>query len=342
MYTDFFSHFSVIPKKKPSAHQLRQQAERFLKVETVEALAQNLNIPLAQLRECADKPKYFQFHLPKPNGEQRLIESADKPLRQVQKHLQQRLQAVYYTIRPDCAYGGVISPSDEALVRTIYTNAMQHVGKKWLLNFDLKDFFPNIRRQRVFEMLIASPFRFPDALAQHLSQLLTHEDHLPQGASTSPIIANLVFRAADLQLEALAREKGWHYTRYIDDMAFSGKKRFKDKHIKAIQTILEQEGFVVNLHKIAVNRIHKDQPLITGLVIKNDKPDVSDQFLRDLQGEVAIYKALVANPLSTAQAFTAQTLQHFKEQVLGKLNFLRFVRGDQHKSYLKLQAEVGG
>lgn len=340
MYFDY-TPYALIHKKKPSANQLRQQAGRFLQVSTVEALAQNLNLPLSQVKSCAEKPVYYQFHIPKPNGDQRLIESADKLLRQVHKHLQQRLQAVYYTIRPDCAYGGVISPSDESHVRTIYTNAMQHVGKKWLLHFDLKDFFPNIRRERVFEALIASPFRFPDPLAQILSQLLTHDDRLPQGAATSPVVANLLCLSADHQLEALAREKGWHYTRYIDDMTFSGKKRFKDKHITRIREILEAEGFVVNLHKVEVGRIRKDQPKITGLVIKGDKPDVSDQFLRELQGEIAIYKALTQNPLSIGQNFSAQSMQRFKEQVLGKLNFLRFVRGDTHKSFVKLKLEMG-
>ncbi|MBK6930745.1 MAG: RNA-directed DNA polymerase [Saprospirales bacterium] len=281
-----------------------------------------------------------QFHLPKPNGDRRLIESAEKPLRLIQKHLQQRLQAVYYTIRPDCAYGGMLTPFDEPHVRNIYTNAQQHIGKKWVLHFDLKDFFPNINSRRVFEVFSQAPFQFPEPVAQILTQLSTHHDRLPQGASSSPILANLVCLAADRQLNALAQSKGWTYTRYIDDMTFSGKKRFRDKHVEAVCKLLEAERFIVNLDKVAICRM-KDEPEVTGLVLKGEKPDVSPQFLRDLQGEVTFYRALTDMGNAALQTFSAQTLQRFRLQVLGKINFLRFVRGDRHKSVVKFQLELG-
>lgn len=340
MYHDF-SAYAIVQKHKPSSYQLRMQAERFLAVRSVEALAQNLNVPLDQLREHAARPKYIQFFLPKPNGDQRLIESADKPLHKIQRLIQQRLQAVYFTARPDCAYGGLITPQDEPHVRNIYTNAMRHIGKnrKWLLHFDLKDFFPNIRTTRIFEVYSSAPFHFPEPVAQLLTQLTTHEDKLPQGVSTSPILANFVCLRADHNLEALARDKGWTYTRFIDDMTFSGKKRFKEKQVEAVRQLLEAEGFIVNLHKVDISRI-KDEPEVTGLILGEKKPDVSPQFLRDLQGEATVYRALVDNVQSTMQVFSAQALQKFKLQVLGKLNFLRFVRGERHKSYLKIQMQL--
>jgi RNA-directed DNA polymerase len=338
MYFDF-SAFAFTPKHKPSSYQLRMAAEQFIALREPEMLAKNLCVPLGTLKESAEKPRYVQFYLPKPNGDQRLIESAEKPLRIVQKHLQQRLQAVYFSIRPACAYGGLLTPQDEPHVRNIYTNAMQHIGKKWLLNFDLKDFFTNIRSTLVFDMLLAAPFHFPEPLAQLISRLVTHEDRLPQGASTSPVISNLICLGIDRNLEALAAEKGWTYTRFIDDMTFSGKKRFKEKQVEAIRQMLESEGFIVNMNKLRIERV-KDEPEVTGLVLGERKPDVSAQFLRDLQGEVTIYKALADNP-HVLQTFNAQSLQKYKLQVLGKLNFLRFIRGDRHRSFLKLQGMMG-
>jgi len=328
MYFDF-THF-VAPKKKPGSYQLRMVAEQFLAIRTREELAKNLAVPLDLLLEAAEKPRYVQFHLPKPNGDQRLIESAEKPLRSIQQLLQNRFQAVYYGIRPECAYGGMITPFDEPHVRNIYTNAMQHIGKKWVMRFDLKDFFPNIRTARIFELFTSAPFLFPEPVAQLLTSLCIHQDRLPQGASTSPILSNIVCLRIDRQLEALAQTKGWRYTRFIDDMTFSGKKRFKEKHIDNIGKLLENEHFILNLDKVSICRM-KDEPEVTGLVLKTDKPDVSPQFLRDLQGEITLYRAITDMGQAALQNFNARALQRFRMQVMGKINFLRFVRGDRHR-----------
>lgn len=338
MYIDF-SHFTPT-KRKPTSYQLRLNAERFLAVRTPDELAQNLSVKPADLLEAVEHPRYVQFHLPKPNGDQRLIESAEKPLRPIQKVLQQRLQSVYYTVRPNSAYGGLITPFDEPHVRNIYTNALQHIGKKWLLTFDLKDFFPNIRSSRVFEVFSAPPFSFPPELAQLLTRLCTHQDRLPQGAATSPALSNLVCLSIDHQLESLAAARGWVFTRFIDDMTFSGKKRFKDKHLTDIAALLEADGFVVNHHKVLMCRV-KDEPEVTGLVLRGDKPDVSPQFLRDLEGEITFYRALTEMGAAALQHFNAQALQRFRQQVLGKLNFLRFVRGERHRSVVRLMMEIG-
>ena len=123
-------------------------------------------------------------------------------------------------------------------------------------------------------------------------------------------------------------------------MAFSAKKRFKEKHVDNIRQLLEQQGFIVNLHKVVICRM-KDEPEITGLVLKGATPDVSPQFLRDLQGEVTFYRALTDMGAAALQTFNAQALQRFRLQVIGKLNFLRFVRGDRHKSVVKMEMELG-
>ncbi len=332
-------YFQISNPQKLTSYQLRKMAERFLSLNTIDELATLFETNSVVLGDLAGKPAYHLFHLPKQSGGHRLIETAEPELKKMHRDLGKYLQAVYFTYRPDCAYGCLLSPADEAIPRSIYTNAKQHLGKKWLFNIDLKDYFPSISSSQIFQLFTDAPFGFEEDLAQLLTSLTTIEDRLPQGFGTSPILSNMVSLELDKKILQLARKNNWIYTRFLDDLTISSKVQFKNKRIKQLLEIIEEEGFVIHPEKTAKQRI-QDEPIVTGLVLKEKKPDVSKRFLSDLRGDIVLFNQLIRRSSSPYQIFPARTLETFRKNLFGRLNFLKFIRGEDHRSYLKLRTKL--
>jgi RNA-directed DNA polymerase len=214
----------------------------------------------------------YQWRM-KRSSSPRLIESPKPTLKAIQRRL---LREILELIPPhDNAHGFRAGRS----VRTFVT---PHVGKSVVLKMDLRDFFPSITDTRV-----AALFRtagYPELVARLLAALCTNgapvevfdepgspadgpsrwairrvyeQPHLPQGAPTSPSLANLCAFRLDCRLAGLARVSGAEYTRYADDLVFSGGSAFVRSvgrfpiHVGAIAL---EEGFSVQHRKTRVMR----------------------------------------------------------------------------------------
>ncbi len=329
-----------LEKKRLTGFQLRQKGQRFLEANAVKDMSALLACDEASLLKFAEKPIYTQWSVPKPTGGRRLIESPHPALKGVQKALSGYLQAVYYTIRPDNVFGAVVSPLDEAKTRNIYTNAERHIGKKWVLNVDIHDFFPNITREKVFHTFSSAPFLFEPKLAQWLAAITTHENRLPQGAPASPIIANLVCWDLDKQLQKTANANKWTYTRYIDDITISSDKGIKEKEVQQILDIVTNAGFEPNTDKVSLTK-SKNEPVVTGLILGPKKPDVDNKFAKDLARDMDMYLDYIARIEPFSEPLSAEALQQMHRSLVGRLAFLRFVRGQNHKSCIRLSAKLG-
>jgi len=158
--------------------------------------------------------------------------------------------------------------------RSILTNAAHHVGRQWVVTVDIRDFFPTITAPRVRACLAEIDL---DERQRHaVVQLVTRRGRLPQGAPTSPHLANLVARALDLRLAGLARSHGWTYTRYADDLTFSaGATSLPDtgcdilpprELLCIISRIVAAEHFQLAPGKTHVMSHHQRQT-VTGLVV---------------------------------------------------------------------------
>jgi hypothetical protein len=105
---------------------------------------------------------------------------------------------------------------------SIITNAKVHVGKRYVFNTDLEDFFPSITFGRVRAFFIAdNNFRLDPAVATMIAQLSCYRNQLPQGAPCSPVISNFIAHILDVNLNKMARAGNCSYTRYVDDLTFS-------------------------------------------------------------------------------------------------------------------------
>ena len=203
---------------------------------------------------------YRTFSIPKRNGGERVISAPYPSLKQVQDWIY-RVLLLPRTQLPDCAVGFIPGKS-------IVDNATPHIGSKYLLKMDLRDFFPSINLSRIiaaFQYLGYYP-----RMAYYLARLCCEEDHLPQGAPTSPILSNIVAKHLDMRLSGLAERYGFVYTRYADDLTFSGDW-IPVKFIESVSTIAVEEGFMINQEKTKIIGPWS-RKIITGVSISSGRP----------------------------------------------------------------------
>ncbi|MDA0163197.1 reverse transcriptase family protein [Solirubrobacter ginsenosidimutans] len=172
--------------------------------------------------------------------------------------------------------------------RSARTHALAHVGRRVVVRLDLEDFFAGVTAARVFGIFRAAGY--PESVAHVLTGLCTNvvpaqesvpvhwrlsrrlaTPHLPQGAPTSPALANLAAFALDRRLTGLAAAIGATYTRYADDLVLSSDRRLRTP-VAAIGAIARAEGFRVNAAKTRVMGRGRRQT-VTGVVV-NAHPNV--------------------------------------------------------------------
>ncbi|WP_462276700.1 reverse transcriptase family protein [Ferruginibacter sp.] len=175
------------------------------------------------------------------------------------KVLQNRIRLLLDTIfLPGYMYGSVKGKNN-------IQNAKEHLNKQYFFSVDLKKFFPNISHHQVNTMFCSNGFSH--TVARILTQLTTFKGSLPQGASTSPVIANLVFKETSNKLNVLSKENGLVFTTFLDDLTFSSDNDFK-AIIPAIFEIIKKDQFYIAYEKV---RYRKQYSEITGLFVKGDK-----------------------------------------------------------------------
>ncbi|MEP7377794.1 MAG: reverse transcriptase family protein [Chitinophagaceae bacterium] len=171
------------------------------------------------------------------------------------KQIQQRVNIFLQQIKlPEYVYGSVKG-------RNNIHNALAHLGNKYFLAVDLKNFFPNINHHQVFQMF--RYYNFSPTVSHILTKLTTYKGRLPQGAPTSPVIANLVFTQIGLQLYEMADNNNITFTAFLDDLEFSSLCDFKNLIQEILQKI-KSGGFYLHHKKIS----YKEKgPEVTGLLI---------------------------------------------------------------------------
>ena len=270
-------------------------------IATEAALADRLGLELGELdwladrrgaeRDSASGPlrRYDYRWRAKRDGRPRLIEAPRPRLKGVQRRV---LDEILAAIPPhDSAHG--FRPG-----RSVRSFVEGHAGRAVVIRLDLLDFFPSISAARV--VAIFRTAGYPEAVARALAGLVTNRTpgevlrgpgglalshgarriyrgrHLPQGSPTSPALANLAAYRLDCRLAGLARSAGATYTRYADDLAFSGGDdlaRSAPRFLAHVGAVALEEGFALNHRKTRVMRRGGRQGL-AGVVL-NDRPNVA-------------------------------------------------------------------
>ncbi len=254
-------------------------------------VAMVLGISLAKLRwltyhrRAAALVHYHRYAIPKKSGGTRAISAPKAALAQAQrwvfKNVVERLDA---------------SPVAHGFVRhrSLVTNATPHVGRKVVLNLDLKDFFPSVTFRRVkglfrkvgysehvasvLALLCTEPPRVATELDGRVFHVALGARVLPQGACTSPALTNALCWRLDRRLAGLAKKHGFTFTRYADDLTFSGDRPGASGRIlKSARAIIAAEGFTENPAKTKVMRASQRQE-VTGVVVNQRLTVARDEY----------------------------------------------------------------
>ena len=202
--------------------------------------------------------------------------------------------------------------------RSIVSNAKCHVGQKYILNMDIKNFFPTITRDAVFKIFYNLGYTIP--VSELLADICCAKGYLPQGAPTSPYIANVVCFDMDSEIQKLADANNAIYTRYADDITFSYNEEIPDIFSK-INRILKKYGFSLNTMKTHLDSGNR-RKLVTGLLV-NEQIRVPKTFKRKLKQE--IYYCKKFGVIAHLENSRAEKCVNYKEHLYGKAYYIKMV-----------------
>lgn len=309
--------------------------------ENLEQLAESMQLDPSEVlwlsyeRAATTVDHYTRFEIPKKSGGRRLISSPKPKLRVAQSWIAKNVL-------------DLLSPSPHATAfrpgTSIVDNASPHLQASIVVKLDLKDFFPSISFPRVrgyFEYLGFNPGiatvlalictdapRVRLALDGSVKYVAMGERVLPQGACTSPALANLIATPLDGRLAGLCKalESKWTYTRYADDLTFSCRDHNADvgRLLKAIAKIVDDEGFRINADKTAVMRAPGRQ-VVTGLLV-GDEIRLSRRDIRrlraflyrcDKEGVEVVSRAIGKDALAVARGHLSYISMIMPEHAAG-------------------------
>lgn len=323
---------------------------------TPEELAHWLGVPLGRLawltgrffeneRPQSAQEAHYHFHwIKKKSGGYRLIEAPKGHLKHAQ---QQILRGILDQIPAHSASHGFVKG------RSIVSNAAPHRKSYWILKLDLSNFYPTVRYSRVVAIFrslgycrevaiwlarlttsaIPTNLSSPDRLSNTVWPYLAR--HLPQGAPTSPALANLSAFSLDVRLQGVANSYHVRYTRYADDLTFSGKGVSYPalrELIPLINWVIRRERFKLNTEKRRLLRRHQRQT-VTGIVV-NEKLSLK-------RPDYDLLKAILTNCIRTGPA--AQNRDNhpqFACQLRGRVSHLLSINPERGRRLLALYEQI--
>lgn len=309
---------------------------------TISELADWLFVTPVQLDSYVDKNGWREMHpmpgvnnyfyrtSPKSNGGLRLIEAPKPRLKSLQRLINHRILA-----------NVPVHPSSFGFVRgrNCIGAAQRHAGEDVVISLDLKNYFSSIRYGRVYAFF--RHLGYPVSVAHSLSGICTiitpsrirkrmpfeqrqalMEPHLPQGAPSSPALANLLTYRLDRRLAGLARALGANYTRYADDLTFSGDRGVQAMVLSTVPEIVEEEGFKIRPGKTRVTSCYQRQ-IVLGIVVNETISIPRKEY--DRLKAIIHQKAWKNDPAEF-------------EKILGQIGWVAQVNPRQaHKLYAKLE-----
>lgn len=250
---------------------------------------------------------YHDVSIPKGNGEYRLLHVPDTFMKSVQRSIARNILE-YEEISP---YAKAYKPGGSTI-----SNAEPHVGAQIVMKLDVRKFFDHITYPMVKEKVFPAE-KYSEANRILLSVLCVYSHTVPQGAPTSPVISNIIMKDFDNRVGKWCNEKSITYTRYCDDMTFSGV--FKPAEVKKfVGQELFKEGFFLNGQKTVV--LHAGQRKeITGIVI-NDKMSIPKSYKKKIRQEL-YYCRKYGFDEHIKRIGIKESPERYSRKLLGKINY---------------------
>lgn len=294
--------------------------------------------------------RYRQFKIKKKSGGHRQITAPkNKTFMLILMYLNEIFKSVYTSSKHATGFSEG---------KSIITNAEVHKGQNYILNIDIKDFFPSIEQPRVWKRLQLKPFNFPLPIANIIAGLCSMKETreledgsrkifyvLPQGAPTSPIITNMICDKLDRRLAGLAKRFGLNYTRYADDITFSSMHNvYQPDGIfwNELKRLISDQGFCINEQKTRLQKLGARQE-VTGVIISK-KLNVTQKYVRSIRNILYMwdrygYDAAYCKfypKYKEEKGHIKKGLPNLANVIEGKLMYLKMVKGENDSVYIRL------
>ena len=308
-------YIEIIEKLYKNKNPIIFEIEHFSKLVGVE-----VDVLLSMI--FSKKKFYRQFKIKKKLGGDRLITVPSPSLMMVQKWIYNNIlidKKIHYS-----AHGFNFNKS-------IITNAKMHIGHKAFLKIDLKDFFPSIPINWIINYFKQQGY--PPKIAFYMASLCTLDDSLPQGAPTSPILSNILFYNLDKTLYKFSKKNNLIYTRYADDLIFSGDY-ISLKFRNFVIFLIKKYGFKVNSKKTSL-KINAGQNIVTGVLVK-DSIFVPKKYKRKLRQEM-----FFINKFGILSHIASSNIRdpNYIYSLMGRINFVLSVEPD-NKEFIEYQNKI--
>lgn len=308
-----------------------------------EALFKYLEVGPAEIKLLSSWPAkgYLPKIVSKRKGGTRTLHIPNKRQKFLQRKLLKLFEKIY---TPRYAVHGFVKR------RGVVSNASQHVGKKYILNLDIKSFFDTITRNRVFGLFRG--IGIPNDVSTTLVNLCTFAGSLPQGAPTSPILSNMICLRLDKQLTNYAKENRLRYTRYADDITLSAHsfpgclfRNIKPNAGRIAEEELNEALIeVFNANSLEINHdktwfmTAKSQKDVTGLNV-NEFVNVRRTYIRNIRSSLHKVKTLGEETANTQFNLHMKKSLSLSENLRGRIEYVGQIKSRNHPVFRKLAAE---
>ncbi len=251
---------------------------------------------------------YHCYHIPKKNGGLREISEPLPNLKEIQRWI---LENVLYCFE--------VSPYAKAYIRgkSIKDNVRFHRRQKKVLSLDIKDFYNHLTDWMVYQIFIEAGYN--EAVSMMLTNLCCLEGSLPQGAPTSAALSNILLKNFDYKVGAFCKKSKIRFTRYADDMTFSGD--FDEKEVIAfVKKSLEKLRLSVNGEKTRVRKQGQQQE-VTGIVV-NDKPQLAKSIRKNIRKDLYYINKY---GLQSHLQYIKEERSKYLEHLYGLINYALFI-----------------
>ena len=272
---------------------------------------------------------YQYFSISKSPNKFRFISTPDHRLKMLQRKISDKLSRIY---KPRNPVHGFIAD------RSVKTNALSHIRRRFVLNIDIKEFFPEITEKRVKGLL--NSLGINSHVVDIITTICCNNGHLPQGAPSSPVLSNMICFRLDKQLMAIAKKTRCIYTRYADDITFSSHQppialfkatlppsgRFSpDLLAPEFHDAFTRNGFVINPDKMHYADRYSRR-IVTGLKV-NELLNVDRRYVRNIRA--AIHSVEKLGVVRAEQKFREKHggCSGLAAHLQGKIAFLIHIKG---------------
>ncbi|MCT4616554.1 MAG: reverse transcriptase domain-containing protein [Marinifilaceae bacterium] len=334
-------YIGQINKKASDLNQLKKNGLE--PINSIKELSEYFKISIPMIKFLCYSPTsseinhYKRFTLNKKTGGQRTISAPMPKLKYLQNKIKHEILDKICLHKSAC---GFVSE------KSIIDNAKPHIGKKFLINLDLEDFFPNISYKRVYGIFkslgyssqisctLALACTEPDIAEVKIEDkkyfTALSERYLPQGAPSSPMITNILCRKLDSRLSGLAKKYKFQYTRYADDISFSGNDYYSAiKILNFAKQIIKNEGLKINDKKTSFTRNNNRQE-VTGIIV-NEKLSIDNRKIKKFR---ALLHNIEKNGLEKA-SWEGKKSHELLGFIEGYFNFIKMIDSKKSKKYKK-------